>query len=126
MTELLAPAGDFERLYFAFLYGADAVYFGGQNFGLRANAKNFNLEEIKNSYQATSVDLTTKHEVTEIIKQVNLPVLFQKDHTYQIQITSEQDGYRLLEALQQANVPITKFEIKKPSLNDIFIEKVGK
>lgn len=85
-----------------------------------------NLEEIKNSYQATSVDLTTKQEVTEIIKQVNLPVLFQKDHTYQIQITSEQDGYRLLEALQQANVPITKFEIKKPSLNDIFIEKVGK
>ena len=47
MTELLAPAGDFERLYFAFLYGADAVYFGGQNFGLRANAKNFNLEEMK-------------------------------------------------------------------------------
>lgn len=47
ITELLAPAGDFERLYFAFLYGADAVYFGGQNFGLRANAKNFNLEEIK-------------------------------------------------------------------------------
>lgn len=85
-----------------------------------------NLEEIKNSYQATSVDLTTKQEVTEIIKQVNLPVLFQKDNTYQIQITSEQDGYRLLEALQQANVPITKFEIKKPSLNDIFIEKVGK
>ena len=85
-----------------------------------------NLEEIKNSYQVTSVDLTTKQEVTEIIKQVNLPVLFQKDHTYQIQITSEQDGYRLLEALQQANVPITKFEIKKPSLNDIFIEKVGK
>ena len=85
-----------------------------------------NLEEIKNSYQATSVDLTTKQEVTAIIKQVNLPVLFQKDHTYQIQITSEQDGSRLLEALQQANVPITKFEIKKPSLNDIFIEKVGK
>ena len=47
MTELLAPAGDFEKLKFAFLYGADAVYFGGQNFSLRANAKNFNLEEIK-------------------------------------------------------------------------------
>ncbi len=47
MTELLAPAGDFERLRFACLYGADAIYFGGQNFSLRANAKNFNLEEIK-------------------------------------------------------------------------------
>ena len=46
MPELLAPAGDFERLKFAFLYGADAVYFGGQNFSLRANAKNFSQEEI--------------------------------------------------------------------------------
>lgn len=45
--ELLAPAGDFEKLKFAFLYGADAVYFGGQNYSLRANAKNFSLEEIK-------------------------------------------------------------------------------
>ena len=45
--ELLAPAGDLERLKFAFLYGADAVYFGGQNYSLRANAKNFSLEEMK-------------------------------------------------------------------------------
>lgn len=47
MIELLAPAGDFERLKFAFSYGADAVYFGGQNYSLRANAKNFDLEDIK-------------------------------------------------------------------------------
>lgn len=33
----------------AFNYGADAVYFGGQNYSLRANAKNFNNEEIKNA-----------------------------------------------------------------------------
>lgn len=45
--ELLAPAGDLERLKMAFLYGADAVYIGGRNFSLRANAKNFSLEEIK-------------------------------------------------------------------------------
>ena len=47
MPELLAPAGDFEKLEFAYLYGADAVYFGGQNFSLRANAKNFTLEDMK-------------------------------------------------------------------------------
>lgn len=47
MPELLAPAGDFEKLQFAFLYGADAVYFGGQDFSLRANAKNFSREDIK-------------------------------------------------------------------------------
>ncbi len=47
MTELLAPAGDFEKLKIAFLYGADAVYVGGRNFSLRANATNFSLEDIE-------------------------------------------------------------------------------
>lgn len=45
--ELLAPAGDLERLKIAILYGADAVYIGGPAFGLRANANNFSLNEIK-------------------------------------------------------------------------------
>lgn len=45
--ELLAPSGDLERLKIACLYGADAVYVGGKSFSLRANALNFNLEEIK-------------------------------------------------------------------------------
>lgn len=44
--ELLAPAGDLERLKIAVMYGADAVYVGGQIFGLRAAAKNFSLEEL--------------------------------------------------------------------------------
>ena len=45
--ELLAPAGDLERLKIAILYGADAVYIGGPSLGLRANARNFTFEEIK-------------------------------------------------------------------------------
>ena len=45
--ELLAPAGDLERLKIALLYGADAVYIGGPSFGLRANATNFTIAEIK-------------------------------------------------------------------------------
>ena len=45
--ELLLPAGDLNRLKFACLYGADAVYIGGVNYSLRANANNFSLEEIK-------------------------------------------------------------------------------
>lgn len=45
--ELLAPAGDLERLKVALHYGADAVYIGGNIFSLRANAQNFSLEEIK-------------------------------------------------------------------------------
>lgn len=45
--ELLAPAGDIERLKVALLYGADAVYVGGTMFGLRANAINFTIEDLK-------------------------------------------------------------------------------
>ncbi len=47
MIELLAPAGDLERLKIALLYGADAVYVGGRDYSLRANAKNFSLEELE-------------------------------------------------------------------------------
>lgn len=45
--ELLLPAGDLDRLKFACLYGADAVYIGGYDYSLRANANNFSLDEIK-------------------------------------------------------------------------------
>ena len=45
--ELLAPAGDLERLKWALHYGADAVYIGGRDFSLRANATNFSVDEIK-------------------------------------------------------------------------------
>lgn len=44
--ELLAPAGDLERLKTAFIYGADAVYIGGEIFGMRSAAKNFNKEDM--------------------------------------------------------------------------------
>ncbi len=45
--ELLAPAGDLEKLKMAILYGADAVYLGGEAFGLRKASKNFSIDEIK-------------------------------------------------------------------------------
>ncbi|TET10108.1 MAG: U32 family peptidase [Candidatus Atribacteria bacterium] len=44
--ELLAPAGNLEKLKMAIIYGADAVYLGGENFGLRAGAKNFTLKQL--------------------------------------------------------------------------------
>lgn len=44
--ELLLPAGDLNRLKFAIMYGADAVYIGGENYSLRANANNFSIDEI--------------------------------------------------------------------------------
>ena len=63
MIELLSPAGDLERLKFACLYGADAIYIGGVNFSLRANAKNFSNEEIKKAV-CYAHDLNKKVYVT--------------------------------------------------------------
>ena len=53
--ELLAPAGDLEKLKIAIDYGADAVYFGGEMFGLRAAAKNFSIDEIKEGVEYAHV-----------------------------------------------------------------------
>lgn len=47
MIELLAPAGSLEKLKIAIIYGADAVFIGGQDFSLRARASNFSLADIK-------------------------------------------------------------------------------
>ena len=46
MPELLSPAGNFEKLKAAVLYGADAVYFAGETFGMRAAADNFDTEQL--------------------------------------------------------------------------------
>ena len=46
-VELLAPAGNMEKLKMAILYGADAVYFAGEEFGLRTASDNFTFEEMK-------------------------------------------------------------------------------
>lgn len=46
-VELLAPAGSLEKLKMAVIYGADAVYMGGEEFGLRAYADNFSMEEMR-------------------------------------------------------------------------------
>ena len=47
IPELLAPAGDMERLRMAVLYGADAVYLAGTTFGMRAFAGNFDPDELR-------------------------------------------------------------------------------
>ena len=58
MPELLAPAGDLERLKMAVLYGADAVYLAGTDFGMRAFAGNFTPEELRRA-----VDFAHSHGV---------------------------------------------------------------
>ena len=58
-TELLIPAGSLDVLKTAVIYGADAVYIGGEAFGLRAKAHNFSKEEMKEGIRAVERVLET-------------------------------------------------------------------
>lgn len=81
--ELLAPAGDLERLKIALLYGADAVYIGGSLFGLRANAINFSLEEIEEGVKFAH-NLNKKVYVTVNIVLHNKEIKFLVDYLKQL------------------------------------------
>ena len=83
-----------------------------------------NLKEIKEGYPANRISLSTKENVDKYINELNLEIYNSKDNDYEIKIQNEEQGYKLFDILAKNNVKVLKFEIKKPSLNDIFIEKV--
>lgn len=93
--ELLAPAGTLEKMQYAFMYGADAVYFGGKEFSLRANAKNFSREEMKEAvifaherhkkvYVTVNIvfhneDLTNLEDYLEYLASINVDAIISSD-----------------------------------------------
>ena len=84
-----------------------------------------NLKEIKNSYPSKELELHTDVDVKEIINELSLKILSSKDNEYLIKISSEEEGQKLYNLLAERNIKVNKYELKKPSLNQIFIEKVG-
>ena len=84
-----------------------------------------NLKEIKEKYPANRLELSTNVSIDEFINNIIMTIEFSKNNDYSININSEDDAHKLLQNLVKNNVEINKFEIKKPTLNDIFIEKVG-
>ena len=93
--ELLAPAGDLEKLKIAIIYGADAVYFGGGSFSLRAGAGGFTLEEMREGIEfahergkkcyltlniyAHNEDIEPLREYLETIKDLDLDAILVSD-----------------------------------------------
>lgn len=65
--ELLAPAGDLEKLKIALMYGADAVFIGGKQFSLRARASNFDIETIKQATEFAHQHQKKVYVTTNII-----------------------------------------------------------
>ena len=76
-------------------------------------------------YPANRIMLSTKENVDKYIKEANLEIYNNVNNEYEIKISDEEQGYKLFDILAKNNIKVLRFEIKKPSLNDIFIEKVG-
>ena len=85
-----------------------------------------NLREIKDQYPANRVQIETNESITENIAKLGLEIENEKNNEYTIKIDNEEQAHNLLNELVKDRKKINKFEITKPTLNDIFIEKVGK
>ena len=84
-----------------------------------------NLKQIKDTYKANKLQIITKENIENYIKDLNLSIYLSKENEYEINIKEEEEAYKLLDILVKNEIKVEKFEIKKPSLHDIFIEKVG-
>lgn len=84
-----------------------------------------NLKEIKEKYPANRVEIDVKQDIKKYIEDFNLEIETGTNNNYIIKISDEEKAHKLLNKLVADGINIDKFEIKKPTLNDIFIEKVG-
>ncbi len=84
-----------------------------------------NLPRIKNSYKSDKIEISTEQPIEDFIKKSGLEILERREEDYILKIRSEEQGHDILKELMDKNIGIRKFEMKKPSLNEIFIEKVG-
>ncbi len=84
-----------------------------------------NLSEIKNSYKSNKLEVTVNQNIEKYISELNLEIEKTLDYSYYIKLENEEIAHKLLKNLISNNIEVLKFEMKKPTLNDIFIEKVG-
>lgn len=84
-----------------------------------------NLKEIKSTYPANRVEIDVDQNIDRYIESLGLEKENEKNNDYTIKINNEEVAHKLLNELVKNSIVINKFEIKKPTLNDIFIEKVG-
>ena len=84
-----------------------------------------NLKKIKETYPANRVEVDVNQDIRNYIKECELEIENETNNKYIIKISEEEKAHTLLNKLITDGIRVNKFEIKKPTLNDIFIEKVG-
>ena len=84
-----------------------------------------NLKEIKKQYPSNRVKINVDNDIKTYIKEFDLEIENEANNNYILKITDEEQAHKLLNKIINAGIKVDKFEIMKPTLNDIFIEKVG-
>lgn len=84
-----------------------------------------NLKEIKETYPANRIEINVNENINKYIEELDLEIENEANNNYIVKISDEEKAHKLLNELVTNKVVVNKFEIKKPTLNDIFIEKVG-
>lgn len=83
------------------------------------------LNEIKKSYGRVNMVIKCEEDIEKYISDMNLLVTNKTPDGYQIKVTGEAQAKELLEKLVSDNITIIKYELREPSLHEIFVEKVG-
>ena len=84
-----------------------------------------NLKEIKKQYPSNRVKINVDNDIKTYIKEFDLEIENEANNNYILKITDEEQAHKLLNKIINVGIKVDKFEIMKPTLNDIFIEKVG-
>ena len=84
-----------------------------------------NLNEIKKSYGRINLALKVEQDISREIAEAGVTVVTEKEYEYTLKVTGEDQANRLLSALTRENIPVIRFDLREPSLHEIFVEKVG-
>jgi ABC-2 type transport system ATP-binding protein len=84
-----------------------------------------NLNEIKKSYGRVNLFVKSDVEIASYIESFGIHITNKTPGEYQLKVLGEEQAMAFLTKLIQDKIPIVKFELREPSLHEIFIEKVG-
>ena len=84
-----------------------------------------NLAEIKKSYGRINLFVKAEQELKDLIEAAGVTILSSVGFSYQCRVTGEAQANALLKTLVEQNITLIAFELREPSLHEIFVEKVG-
>lgn len=84
-----------------------------------------NLNEIKKGYGRVNLFVKSDSDIAAYIQKFGITVVEKLPSEYHLKVTDERQAREFLTSMMQDNVPLVKFELREPSLHEIFVEKVG-